>query len=116
MTLKHKQHKELLKKKMTKVRPLIEKVAQLLESAKSSKTYNPDSSLAASNIFASNCDIEISSHIVRMEADTIAAAVCAKERRNSHICTFDEVKADIERKVNGSTRESAPVEKTPKAS
>jgi uncharacterized protein (DUF342 family) len=116
LTIKHKQHKEVLKVKMTKVRELIEKVQKLLDYSISSKTYNAESTIAASNIFASNCEIEISGHLVRMEVDTIAAAVCAKERRNSHICTFDEVKADVERKVNGSSGASAPVAKTPKAS
>ena len=116
LTLKQKQHKELLKIKLTKVRDLVERVEKLLEYSKSEKTYNPESMIAASNIFASTCEIEISGHIVRMEADTIAVAACAKERRNSHICTFDEVKNDVERIVKGSSGASAPVDKIPKAS
>jgi uncharacterized protein (DUF342 family) len=108
LTLKHKQQKESLKEKMTNVRPLLEKLTQQLEYAKASKTYSPEAMIAASNVFAANCQIEISGHNVIMEVDTIAAAVCAKERRNSHICTFDEIKGDLEKKVAAPAAAAAP--------
>ncbi|MEI6397137.1 MAG: FapA family protein [Pseudomonadota bacterium] len=115
LTPKHKQMKEILKEKMTNVRSLIEKVQALLEKAKSSMTYNAEAMIAASNVFAANCQIEIGGYHVVMEADTIAAAVCAKKRRDTHICTYDEIKNDVENRLGSAPNSAAPSQDSKKA-
>jgi uncharacterized protein (DUF342 family) len=114
LTLKHKQMKESLKEKMTNVRPIIEQAQALLEKAKASMTYNADAMIAASNVFASNCQIEIGGYNVVMETDTIAAAVCAKKRRDTHICTYDEIRNDVDKKLGAAPSSSAAPSSDPK--
>jgi hypothetical protein len=108
LTLKHKQLKESLKEKMTNVRPLIETVTQQLESLKTSMTYNEDALIAATNVFASNCQVEVGGQGVVLEADTMAVGISARKRRDSHLCTYDEIKSEIERKLAGSPVSEAP--------
>ena len=109
LTLKHKQLKESLKEKMTNVRPLIELATQQLETVKSSMTYNDDALIAATNVFAANCQVEVGGQGVVLEADTMAVGISARKRRDSHLCTFDEIKSEIERKLAGSPV-SSPVQ------
>ncbi len=99
LTAKHKKQKEELKKKMSQVRPLIENAALQLEQVKASMTYNSDSIIAASNVFAANCTIEIGGQGFVMETDMIAAAVIGRVIRDTHLVTFDEMKSEIERKL-----------------
>jgi hypothetical protein len=108
LTLKHKQLKESLKEKMTNVRPLIEAVTQQLEILKTSMTYNEDALIAATNVFAANCQVEVGGQGVILEADTMAVGISARKRRDSHLCTYDEIKAEIERKLAGSPVSEAP--------
>lgn len=106
LTPKHKQQKETLKQKMSDVRPIIETVTSQLEVMKSSMAYNQDALIAATNVFAANCQVEVGGQGVVLEADTMAVGISARKRRDSHLCTFDEIKSEIERKLTGS---SAPV-------
>ena len=108
LTLKHKQLKESLKEKMTNVRPLIETVTQQLEILKTSMTYNEDALIAATNVFAANCQVEVGGQGVVLEADTMAVGISARKRRDSHLCTYDEIKSEIERKLAGSPVSEAP--------
>jgi uncharacterized protein (DUF342 family) len=108
LTLKHKQLKESLKEKMTNVRPLIEAVTQQLEILKTSMTYNEDALIAATNVFAANCQVEVGGKGVVLEADTMAVGISARKRRDSHLCTYDEIKSEIERKLAGSPVSEAP--------
>ncbi len=101
LTAKHKAQKESLKIKMANIKPLIEKAAESCEQAKSSMTYNADAIIAATNVFASNCMIEVGGVGVVLETDTIAAAVCAKKRRDSNVLTYDEIRSEIEKKLHG---------------
>jgi len=107
LTPKHKQMKEILKGKMANVRPLIETVSGQLEAMKSSMTFVDDCLVAATNVFAANCSIEVGGQGVVMEADTMAVGVSARKRRDSHLCTYDEIKSEIEKKLAGSAQ--APV-------
>lgn len=107
LTPKHKQMKEVLKGKMANVRPLIEAVSSQLETMKSSMTFVDDCLVAATNVFAANCSIEVGGQGVVMEADTMAVGVSARKRRDSHLCTYDEIKSEIEKKLAGSAQ--APV-------
>jgi uncharacterized protein (DUF342 family) len=95
LTPKHKQMKEVLKGKMANVRPLIETVSSQLEAMKSSMTFVEDCLVAATNVFAANCSIEVGGQGVVMEADTMAVGISARKRRDSHLCTFDEIKSEI---------------------
>jgi hypothetical protein len=115
LTLKHKQLKESLKEKLTSVRPLIEKAQAALEKVKGTMTYNADAMIAANNVFAANCQIEIGGYSVVMETDTIAAAVTAKKRRDTHICTYDEIKNDVEKKLGAAPTSAAPSQEPKKA-
>ncbi len=108
LTAKHKAQKESLKVKMVNVKPLIEKATVSLDIAQSAMTYNGDAIIAATNVFAANCVIEIGGNGVVMETDTIAAAVCAKKRRESNIVTYDEIRSDIEKKLSGASNTAAP--------
>jgi uncharacterized protein (DUF342 family) len=108
LTAKHKAQKESLKVKMVNVKPLIEKATAYFEKAKSTMTFNGDAIIAATNVFASNCVIEIGGNGVVMETDTIAAAVCAKKRRDSNIVTYDEIRSEIEKKLSGASSAAAP--------
>jgi uncharacterized protein (DUF342 family) len=108
LTAKHKAQKESLKVKMVNVKPLIEKATAYFEKAKSTMTFNGDAIIAATNVFASNCVIEIGGNGVVMETDTIAAAVCAKKRRDSNIVTYDEIRSEIEKKLSGASSTAAP--------
>lgn len=110
LTPKHKQMKEILKVKMADVRPLIETVTKQLETLKTSMTYNEDALVAATNVFASNCQVEVGGQGVVLEADTMAVGISAKKRRDSHLCTYDEIKSEIERKLAGA---QAPVSSAP---
>jgi len=116
LTSKHKQLKETLKEKMANVRPLIEQVALQVESVKASMTYNEDALIAATNVFASNCQVEVGGQGVVMEADTMACGISARKRRDSHLCTYDEIKSEIEKKLGGSSTEPAPAAEEKKAS
>lgn len=117
LTPKHKQMKEVLKGKMANVRPLIETVSSQLETMKSSMTFVDDCLVAATNVFAANCSIEVGGQGVVMEADTMAVGVSARKRRDSHLCTYDEIKSEIEKKLAGSAQApavvAAPVVSTP---
>ncbi len=104
LTPKHKQMKEVLKGKMANVRPLIETVSSQLEAMKSSMTFVEDCLVAATNVFAANCSIEVGGQGVVMEADTMAVGISARKRRDSHLCTFDEIKSEIEKKLAGSAQ------------
>jgi uncharacterized protein (DUF342 family) len=108
LTLKHKQLKESLKEKMTNVRPLIETVTQQLESLKTSMTYNEDALIAATNVFAANCQVEVGGQGVVLEADTMAVGISARKRRDSHLCTYDEIKSEIEKRLAGSPVSEVP--------
>ena len=113
LTLKHKQLKESLKEKMANVRPLIETVTQQLEILKTSMTYNEDALIAATNVFAANCQVEVGGQGVVLEADTMAVGISARKRRDSHLCTYDEIKSEIERKLAGSPVSEAPAAANP---
>lgn len=109
LTPKHKQMKEVLKGKMANVRPLIETLSSQLEAMKSSMTFVEDCLVAATNVFAANCSIEVGGQGVVMEADTMAVGVSARKRRDSHLCTYDEIKSEIEKKLAGSAQAPAVV-------
>ena len=115
LTLKHKALKESLKVKMVDVKPLIEKATAQLEAVKSKLTFSPDALIAASNVFAANCLIEVGGHGVVMEVDTIAAVVSAKKRRDTHICTYDELKNEVEKKLGAVSSNTAPAQDPKKA-
>jgi uncharacterized protein (DUF342 family) len=102
LTQKHKQMKEILKNKMANIRPLIETISVQLEAMKSSVTFIDDCLIAATNVFAANCSVEVGGQGVVMEADTMAVGISARKRRDSHLCTYDEIKSEIERKLAGS--------------
>jgi hypothetical protein len=114
LTAKHKAQKESLKTKMSNVKPLIESATQSLEKAKSLLTYNQSAIIAASNVFAANCTIEISGAGVVVEADSIAAAVAAKKRRDTHLVTYDEIKHEVEKQLAGAPKTEAPAKSDPK--
>ena len=99
LTAKHRKQKEVIKKKMTQIRPMLEKAAILVEEVKASMTYNSEALIAATNVFAANCTIEIGGQGFVMELDMIAAAVTARVVRDTHLLTFDEVKSEVERKL-----------------
>lgn len=99
LTAKHKKQKESVKKKMAQVRPMIEKATQVVEEVKTTMTYNSEALIAASNVFAANCTIEIGGQGFVMETDMIAAACTARVIRDTHLVTFDEMKSEIERKL-----------------
>jgi hypothetical protein len=84
---------------MAQVRPMIEKSELLLEDVKATMTYNNEAIIAASNVFAANCTIEIGGQGFVMDVDMIAAAVIARLVRDTHLVTFDEMKSEIERKL-----------------
>ncbi len=111
LTAKHKKQKEQLKKKMAQIRPMIEKAALQLEEVKATMTYSNDAIIAASNLFAANCTIEIGGQGFVMEVDMIAAAVIAKLVRDTHLVTFDEMKSEIERKLGEAPSASPEEEK-----
>jgi hypothetical protein len=114
LTAKHKAQKESLKTKMSNVKPLIESATQSLEKAKSLLTYNQSAIIAASNVFAANCTIEIAGAGVVVEADSIAAAVAAKKRRDTHLVTYDEIKHEVEKQLTGAPKTEAPAKSDPK--
>jgi uncharacterized protein (DUF342 family) len=103
LTMKHKQLKEVLKEKMTNVRPLIESLAEMLENMKSEMTYNEDAMVAATNVFAANCKVEVGGQGVVLESDTMAVGISGRKRRDSHLCTYDEIKSEIERTLAGAS-------------
>jgi len=115
LTAKHKQLKESLKEKMASVRPIIEVATQQLELMKSSMTYNEDAMIAATNVFAANCQVEVGGQGVVMEADTMAVGISARKRRDSHLCTYDEIKSEIDKKLAGGAAPAAaaPVSDAP---
>lgn len=116
LTAKHKKQKENVKKKMAQIRPMLENAAQLVEAVKATMTYNSESTIVATNVFASNCKIEIGGQGFVMETDMIAAAVTAKVVRDTHLLTFDEVKTDVERKLGEMPNPDGSADESKKAS
>ena len=90
---------------------MLEKAALQLEEVKATMTYSNDAIIAASNLFAANCTIEIGGQGFVMEVDMIAAAIIAKLVRDTHLVTFDETKSEIERKLGEAPSASPEEEK-----
>ena len=98
LTSIQKEMKVVLKKKNSQINPLIEKIELMLKNITDNSDYNSTSIIAASNVLSANCKIEISGHHVKIAADSIAVAIAAKQRRDTHILTYDELKTEIEKK------------------
>ncbi|MCX6127154.1 MAG: FapA family protein, partial [Proteobacteria bacterium] len=97
LTPKHRERKEKVLKLVLKAKALQEKAELAIIVAQNSVSYNPAAVMVAYKRLSFNCDVEISGQHVLLQTEMLSAAVCAKKRRDSHLCTAEEVKLEISR-------------------
>lgn len=102
MTVKHKERKEKLLKLIGKLKRIQENADTALIAAQGSVTYNSGALCVAHKRLSSNCDVEIAGQTVIIQTEMLATAISGKKRRDSHLCTAEEVKLEIDRLIAGS--------------
>ncbi|MCX6119358.1 MAG: FapA family protein [Proteobacteria bacterium] len=97
MTAKLKTRKEKIQQMMQKVKLVEEKAQMYLNVSQGQVSYNQNALLVCYKKLAANCSIEIAGQSVSINADMLSVAVSAKKRKDSHLCTAEEVAQELER-------------------
>jgi uncharacterized protein (DUF342 family) len=97
MTQKHQEKKLKLQKLISKVKVTIEKSDNAVLEAKGLISYNSNAIIAVSNKMSTNCQIEIGSIAVPVMSENLGVAITTKKRKDEHICSIEDAKADIDR-------------------
>lgn len=114
LTPKHKERKKSLATLINKIKTVIEHAEAAANIAKTSITYNPAALLAAYNRLSVNCSIEVSGQTITLQTEMLATAVTGKLRRDSHLCTIEDVKSEINRQLGRTDPEAEAPAPTPK--
>jgi uncharacterized protein (DUF342 family) len=117
LTQKHKDRKEQLFKLGHKVKDLVSKLEASVYRAQSQLAYNQNALMVCYKKMALGCDIEISGQTVRIMTEMLSVAVTARKRKDSHICTAEEVAQELQNLLDGnkSTSEESSNPEMPKA-
>ncbi len=96
LTRKHEEKKKELQHRLIKVRTIIGKVQQKLDSFKEKLSFNMHSVVLVENILCNNVEIHIGGAKIAAPNDLAGIGVMAKKRRGSHIVPIEEAQAVVE--------------------
>jgi uncharacterized protein len=106
LTKKHKEMKEELQDRLTRIRLLVEKAQAHLEKAEKLLSYNSDSKIFVKDQLSSNVDIHIGGQKIAISNDVAGVAILSKRRRGSYIQPIEDIEAEEEDKASSSKKAS----------
>jgi len=97
MTLRHKQMKKEVVDRIQRLRPLIDKVEERVEAAKTRLVYNPEAKIVVYKKLVSNCKLLVGGVQVPIADDIEGVVVSGKMRRGSYIMSINDYR-EMEKK------------------
>lgn len=107
MTQRHKEMKEELQERLTRMRTISEKAETHLAKANASLTYSSTSRIYVAELLAANMAVTICGQAVAVLNEVVNVAILGKRRRGSYIVPLEEVEA--EERDKGAPGGGAPV-------
>lgn len=98
MTQRHKEMKEELQERLTRMRGIAEKAEAHLAKANASLTYSSTSRIYISELLAANMAVTICGQSVAVSNEVFNVAILGKRRRGSYIVPLEEVEAEEKEK------------------
>ncbi len=94
MTQRHKEMKEELQERLTRMRIIAEKAEAHLAKASASLTYSSTSRIYVAELLAANMAVTICGQSVAVMNEVVNVAILGKRRRGSYIVPLEEVEAE----------------------
>lgn len=94
MTQRHKELKEELQDRLTRMRTIAEKAEAHLQKANASLTYSSTSRIYVKELLAANMNVTICGQIVAVVNEVFNVCILGKRRRGSYIVPLEEVEAE----------------------
>lgn len=94
MTQRHKEMKEELQDRLTRVRSIIEKLEQAVTRCRSQLTYSSTAKIYVQELLVANVNVTICGQNVAVLNEVVNVAIVAKRRRGSYIVPLEEVQAE----------------------